>query len=105
MPHTVPATKPTTLPAVAERVYDRWVFAELKVTGTGVGTDVPKGYVRFRKCREIEGGSLELGPAADVATLDLADVYGLAAQYPEVQAALEAVIAAAFVVADVRKVL
>lgn len=101
----IPATRPTVLPAVPERVYDRWAIAEISVAGTGIGADTTSGYVRWRKYRVLSSGAQDLGPADEVLTMPLGDLYALAAQYPAVAQALEAFVAAAAQVAQARGLL
>lgn len=105
MARTIPATRPNVIPARAEAVYDQWVKAGLEITGSGVGTDIARGTALFRRARTLPGGGVELGPEDDVATLRLENLLALAAQYPEVAAALEAVDAALVTVAQDRGIL
>jgi hypothetical protein len=87
---TIPASRPTVQPAVEEKVFDQWKMSGQHIDGTGVAGDTAAGYIRFRKCRTLPDGSIELGPIDDVVTVPLEDVVGLAALYEEVRLAVEA---------------
>lgn len=89
-PVAIPATNPTVLPAIPERVYDRWVIVEVLIAGTGTSEDPVRGQVRFRQYREMPGGAMDFAPPGAEAILLEPDLHALAAGDPEVAAALEA---------------
>lgn len=95
----IPATNPTVVPAAAQRVYDQWKVSIVAFEGTGVGTDTTRGSITFRKARTLADGGEELGPPDDIAILNEGNLQALAAQYPKVRAALDAVAEAAIEVA------
>lgn len=101
----IPATHPTVIPAQPSKTYDRWVISELNIAGTGIGNDIAGGYFRWRQHRQLDDGTYELGPPEASVTMPVPDIFALAAQYPEVAQALDAVVAAAVKVATDRGLL
>jgi hypothetical protein len=90
MPAPIPATNPTVLPAIPERVYPMWLIEEVLIAGTGTPEDPLRGQVRFRQFRELEGGAIELAPPEAQAVVVEPDLYALAAEDPDFAAALVA---------------
>lgn len=88
MPAAIPATNPTVLPAIPERVYPLWLIAEVLFTGTGLPDDPVQGQVRFRQYRELPEGGIELAPSGTEAILTEPDIAALAATDPAVANAL-----------------
>jgi hypothetical protein len=90
MPVAIPATAPTVLPAIPERVYPLWIITEVLINGTGQPGDLLRGQVRFRQYRELGDGSIELAPPEAQAVLVEPDLYHLAAEDAQIASALDA---------------
>ena len=87
----IPATTPTIIPPIPEKVLDSWIVNQLVFTGDGVRTPL-SGQAFFTKAHKAEDGTWTIDDEVKT-NLYIPDVWAKAATDPEVANAINALTA------------